>query len=273
MNLKEALSKKLTEYELKELKTSYDTVGSIAILEVPKSLVKKEKIIANEILRLHTNIKTVCKKTGIHGGKYRTRELKVIAGEKTKETEYKEHGCIIKLDVEKVYFSSRLSNERKRIYQLIKPKEDVLVMFSGCAPYVCVISKNTKAKNVYGIEINPIAHKYAVETIKLNKLNNVILIKGNVSKVAGKLKKKFDRIVMPLPKSAGTFLKDAFKVSKRGTVIHFYDFQEEGKFVKAKEKVLKECKKYKKKCKILDLAKCGQYAPRKYRVCVDFKII
>lgn len=272
MKLKEALKGKLTESELNELKTAYDNIGSVAIIEIPKRLVKKEEIIADELMKLQRNIKTVCKKTSIFKGKYRTRSLKIISGKKTKETEYRENSCIMKLDVEKVYFSPRLSNERKRIYQLVKPNESVLVMFSGCAPYVCVIAKNTKVKEVYGIEINPIAHKYALENVKLNKLRNVMLIKGNVSKIIPELNKKFDRIVMPLPKSAKTFLKDAFKVSKKGTIIHFYDFQEEKNLNKSKEKVLKECKKYKKQCKILNIVKCGQYGPRKYRVCVDFVI-
>ncbi len=272
MKLKEALQNELTESELKELKTAYDTIGSIAIIEIPKKLVKKEKTIANELMKLQKNIKTVCKKTSFYGGKYRTRKLKIIAGEKTKETEYKENGVVLKLDVEKVYFSPRLSTERLRIMKLVKPNESVLVMFSGCAPYVCVIAKNTKAKEVYGIEINPVAHKYAEQNVKLNKLNNVTLIKGDVARVIPKLNKKFDRIVMPLPKSAKTFLKYAFKAAKKGATIHFYDFEREDELNKAKEKVMKECKKYKKKCEILNIVKCGQYGPRKYRVCVDFII-
>jgi hypothetical protein len=36
-----------------------------------------------------------------------------------------------------------LSTERKRISELVKPGEKVLVMFSGAAPYVCVIAKKT----------------------------------------------------------------------------------------------------------------------------------
>lgn len=160
MKLKEVLKYKLTKNELAELKTSYDVIGSIAIIEIPEKLAKKEKLIANELMNLQKNIKTVCKKTSLYGGKYRTRKLKIIGGEKTKETEHKENGVILKLDVEKVYFSPRLSTERQRIMNLVKPKESVLVMFSGCAPYVCVIAKNTKAKEVWGIELNPIAHKY-----------------------------------------------------------------------------------------------------------------
>lgn len=274
--LRQALQKKLAKKELEKLITSYDVIGSIAIIEIPLELAKKEKLIAETLLKLHKNIKTVLKKAGIHKGRYRRQKLKVIAGKKTKIAEYKENNARFKLDVEKVYFSPRLSTERKRIYRIVKPNEKVLVMFSGCAPYPVVISKNTKAKEIYGVELNPIAHKFAVENIGLNKLKNVILFNEDVRKIIPKLKKQkklFDRILMPLPKDAESFLDSAFLVAKKGTTIHFYDFAHENEFNKVKEKIKKACKKNKKKCRILKIVKCGSYSPRVFRVCVDFRIL
>ena len=67
----------------------------------------------------------------------------------------------------------------------------MLVMFSGCGIFPVNISKNTNAKEIYGIEINPTAHKYALENIKLNKLFNIKLFKGDVNKVLPKINKKF----------------------------------------------------------------------------------
>jgi tRNA (guanine37-N1)-methyltransferase len=277
--LKQALKNKLTKKELDKLVTSYDVVGSVAIIEIPPGLVKKEKLIAQTLLDLHKSIKTVLKKAGIHKGVYRRQKLKVIAGKKTKIAEYKENNARFTLDVEKVYFSPRLSTERKRIYLLVKPRETVLVLFSGCAPYPVVIARNTKAKEIYGIELNPIAHKFALENIKLNKIKNVKLILGDVRKAVPKLKKQkkyfkyFDRILMPLPKGAGSFLDLAFSAAKKGTTIHFYDFAREDEFEKAKEKIKKACKTNNKKCRILRVVKCGSYAPRVYRICLDFKIL
>jgi tRNA G37 N-methylase Trm5 len=78
---------------------------------------------------------------------------------------------------------------------------------------------------------------------------------------------------MPLPKTADEFLDDALQVSKKGTIIHFYDFLPETEFDEAVKKIEKACKKRKLKCKILEIVKCGQHAPHIYRVCVDFKIV
>ncbi|TKJ17416.1 hypothetical protein CEE44_02675 [Candidatus Woesearchaeota archaeon B3_Woes] len=186
--LKQTLKGKLTRQELQLVPSSFDVVGSILIFsEFPKELERKEKIIAQSLIKELKNVKTICKKTRKYSGKHRTPKLKIMAGEKTKETIHKENNITLKLDVEKVYFSSRLSNERLRISKLIKPKENVLVMFSGCAPYPCVIAKNTKANSIIGIEINPVAHKYALENIKLNKITNTTLHKGDVNNILPKI--------------------------------------------------------------------------------------
>lgn len=272
--IKEALEERLTLDELKFLPRGFDTVGTIAIFsDFPDELIKKEKIVGEALLSIYSHIKTVCKKTKQYSGKFRTPKLKIIAGKRTKETIHVENGVRLKLHVEKVYFSTRSGTERKRIAGLVKPGEDVLVMFSGCGPFVFCISKNTKANSVVGIEINPTAHKYALENIVLNKAKNTTLMCGDVNVVIPKLEKKFDRILMPLPKSAEDFLFAAFMAAKDGAIIHLYDFADE-KVIPSQtvEKIDMACKKFNKKYKILSHVKCGQYSPGSYRVCVDFVI-
>lgn len=249
--------------------TSYDVVGDLVIIN---EITGNEKKIIEDVFKMHKNIKTILKKQKKYSGKYRLPKLRVIAGEKKKETMHKENNIRLKLNPEKVYFSSRSATERKRIFLQVKEGEKILVMFSGCAPYPCVIAKNTKAKEIYGIEANPIAHKYALENLKLNKTSNVKLLLGDVKKIMPGVKKKFDRILMPLPKGAEKYLDLALKSVKKKGIIHFYDFLNEDEFDKAKEKIDKTCKKLKKKYKILRLVKCGQYSPHVFRVCVDFEV-
>ena len=273
-NLKFYLKNKLSEKDLQLVPTSFDIVGDIMIFsDFPNELIKKEKLIGNTILQNYHHIKIVLKKTKKYSGKFRTPKLKAIAGEKKKETIHKENNVFIKLDVEKVYFSPRMSNERKRIADLIKPNESVLIMFSGSGVYPLVIAKNSKAKEVYGIEINPTAHKYALENIKKNKLNDKIkLFLGDVRKIMPKLNKRFNRILMPLPKGGEGFLDMALKYIKNKGTIHFYDFLHEDEFYEAEEKIKKACEKLRKKYKILRIARCGQYSPGFYRICADFEV-
>ena len=261
--LKQILSKK----ELNFLKTGRDIIGKIAILEIPKELEKKENEIAKALLKTDKVVKTVLKKAGGHSGRFRLQKYKFLAGIKTKETNYKENNILLKFNIEKVYFSPRLSSERKRISKLINPREKILIMFSGCAPYPIVLSKNTKAEKIIGIELNPEGHKYGLKNLIINKTKNVDLINGNVSKEVPKLKEKFDRIIMPLPRDSPIYLDIALNALKTKGIIHLYYFVEEDKIEEIGRKLER------KNLKLIKLIKAGQYAPRKYRVCYDFKKI
>lgn len=274
MKFKELLKAKLSKKELDLVHSSFDVVGSIAIVEIPAGLKKKQRIIADALMNLNPHIKTVLKKSGIHYGVYRRQKLDFVAGIKTKVSEHVESGVKMLVDVEKCYFSSRLSSERLRIAQQIKPNEKILVMFSGVAPYPLVFARNSKAEIIYGVEMNPIAHKFAEKNVLANRFwNRIRLVRGDVRKVIPALGLKFDRILMPMPKTAEEFLPVAFKASKKGTIIHYYDFGREEEFDAIKKKILSACKKAKKKCKIIEAVKAGNYAPGVYRVCVDFRIL
>ncbi len=271
MKLKEYLKGKLNKKELAIVPSSFDIVGDIAIfIEMPSQLKKKEKLIAEAVMKLHKNIKVVCKKVRKYSGKYRISKLTMLAGEKRTETMHIENGTRLLVDVEKVYFSPRSGTERQRIVNLVKPYESVLVMFAGCGPYTIQIAK--KARKVTAIEANPIAHTYALKNIKLNKIRNAVVLKGDVKKIIPNLDEKFDRIVMPLPKTAIKHLKEVYTVAKKGTVIHLYSFAKEEEFGNAKKDILTMCKKLKKNCKILRVIKTGDYAPRTFRICIDILI-
>jgi len=272
--LKDILRKKLTKKELSLVPSSFDIIGNILIFhDFPEKLSKKEKIMANEILKAYKQIKSIFKKTRKHSGKYRTLKLKLLAGENNTETTHKENNVRLKLDVEKVYFSPRLSEERKRIFQKVKRNETVLVMFSGAAIYPLIIWKNTPAKDIWGIEINPTAHKYALENLKSNKADKIKLFLGDAQKILPKINKRFDRIIMPLPKGAENFLGLALNKIKKNMTIHFYSFAEEDKYDNVIKTINNECKKKNKKCKIIDIVKCGQFSPRVFRICVDFQVM
>lgn len=278
MDLKEVLSNKLTKKELGILHKSFDVIGNIAIIDIPSELKKREKLIANTLLKLN-NIETVFKKSGKIKGRLRTRKLIWVAGEKTKETIHKESYSRFKLNVETCYYSPRLSSDRLDIAKQVKKGEKVLVMFSGVGPASIVIAKNSKAGEVWGIELSRKASKYAEENVLLNKLTNVHMIQGDVRKIIPRLVKKklkFDRIVMARPNLKDLFLVDALKVAKKGTVInmHVFSFVQDIPNVTLK-KIEEEMKKSRGKLKCYRLIrwkKAGDIAPRKFRIRFDFVV-
>ncbi|MGD2073225.1 MAG: hypothetical protein PVG65_07045, partial [Candidatus Thorarchaeota archaeon] len=202
---------------------TYDVVGNIAVLKFDKATKKEKKKLAEKLLK-QNNIKTVLEKTEKVKGRFRKLKTRFLAGEKTTETLHKENACWFKLDVDECYFSPRLSNERKEVANKIKKNDKVLVMFSGVAPYPIVISKLSKAKKVVSVELARSCNKYAKENVEINKVGNVEIIQGDVKKVVPKLKQKFEVIVMPPLNLKTCFLDSAFKVSKKGTRIFYYDF-------------------------------------------------
>lgn len=251
---------------------SFEVIGSIAILQhkASKEVIKK---IANDILKTQKNVRTVFAKKDKVKGRLRTRKLDFIAGIKTKETVHRENGCFMKLNVETCYFSPRLSNERLEVASFVKGKEKVLVLFAGVSPFAVVIAKKNPTSQVYSVELGKECSKYAEENAKLNKLNNLNILQGDVKRIVPKLKMKFDRIVMPRPQLKDTFLKEAFSVAKKGTIIHYHDFVDEEDIPDVFGRIEKEAKKLRKKVKMIRVKKIGNIAPYRYRVRVDFKII
>jgi len=268
----------------------YDVLGNIVIVKFPVGMGKKEKEkIAKKILKEKKSVSTVVEKIGKFKGRLRKQKTKHVFGLRTKESRYKENGCVFRFNIDETYFSPRLGNERKELSKKIKKGEKVLVMFSGVSPYAIVIAKNSKAEKVYSNEINREANKYGKLNIELNKLKSKVeLLPGDIKKVAGKIKSlrtnpsvrlpnrpplKYDIIVMPRPQLKESFLKEAFVLSKKGTRIFYYDFCDENLISEVVDKIKSEAKKAKKKIKILKTKVAGEVGPYKVRVRVDFKVL
>ncbi|MFZ8800638.1 MAG: class I SAM-dependent methyltransferase [Candidatus Nanopusillus sp.] len=123
-----------------------------------------------------------------------------------------------------------------------------------------------------GLEINTLyIYEYdeIVENIKYKKLRYISELEN-----LEKFNKKFDRIIMPLPKESHTFLEYAIPLIKNNGIIHLYQFFEEEEI---KEKAIYLLERYSSelnfKYEILNILKVGDIAPGNYRVCIDFKVI
>ena len=287
-------------------KIPQDIVGDIAILKFPRRtlwLIKKLK--ARKFLKENKAVTTVVEKTEGFSGKLRTLKTKHLAGIKTKKTTYRENQCTFKFNIDESYFSPRLSNERKIIAdEVVKLSKKsgtkigtapannknksvrvgsapinienksmrVLVMFAGVAPYPIIIARKLKQAGKHAViisnELNKKANESAKKNIVLNKFQNYItLIDGDAKKLSKKIKDKFDIILMPRPNLKDTFLKTAFELSKKGTVIFYHGFG-------TKKEVLDEIKRdAKKKIGRIKIRKAGDIGAYKYRWQASFKML
>lgn len=225
--LKKALEGVLNPTEASELYSAFDQIGDIIVVRIPDSLLSKKKIIGQTLLDAVHPARSVFYQSSDVSGDFRTRKLEVIAGEDKTETEYKEHGCRFKVDVEKAFFSPRLSTERKRIADLVQDGEVLINMFGGVGMFSIVAAK-TKNCTVYNIDLNPHAAKLCEESVKLNKKlkGKIISINGDAAQVVREqLCDRGDRTLMLLPERSDEFLDSAVLATKSGGVIHYYSHQ------------------------------------------------
>lgn len=231
--LKQCLSGLLGEEEIGLLHSSFDVIGDIAVIKIPPELSEREQIIADTILAKMKNVRTVLKQDSPVRGEFRTREVSYVSGEKKFTAIYKENQCLFKVDVSKVYFSPRLSTERKRIASLVKEGERILNMFAGIGSFSIVIAKRVECL-IESVDNNPVAYELAIESLKLNKRmkGTVKPILSDALEYTKRHKGSFDRVLMPLPERSWEFLPAAIaSLDERGSrMIHYYVHVSEEQF-------------------------------------------
>jgi tRNA (guanine37-N1)-methyltransferase len=258
------------------MRIAFDIIGSkdkaVAVVEVSENA--DEAAIAKEVTSRYRHIKSVIAKESARIDPYRLYNFHLIAGEPDTEVIHKEHGYLIKLDPQKVYFSPRESEERGRIASKVKAKERVLVMFAGAGPYAIAIAKKQPKAEIVCVEINPKAVEYANENVRLNKLESRIRnYTGDVRKLAPNIG-KFDRIIMPLPESAYLFLDVAFAAAVKGATVHLYGISEHEKgFPDIVELAKSAAAHSKKKIKITGRQKVLPFAPYRWKTRIDIRVL
>ncbi|PIN70812.1 hypothetical protein COV94_01205, partial [Candidatus Woesearchaeota archaeon CG11_big_fil_rev_8_21_14_0_20_57_5] len=271
--VKELLSEVLSADELSLLGSSYDIIGDIVLIELPPELEQKSAAIGQCYLQFHKGIRAIAAKAGMHVGEHRLQPVRVIAGEDNLTTVHHENGARLKLTLGKTYYSPRSAGERMRVASLVKPGEDVLVMFSGSGPYVLTLAKNSEAGKIVGVELNADAHALAEENAQRNKAaaGRIALHCGDANEVVPTLG-QFDRIVMPLPKGAAGFFSTSLAACKDSAMIHYYFFCREKELQADCAYELTQLPTEGYDCSIVRCVACGGYSPGITRTCIDIAV-
>lgn len=224
-SLTEALVGKLPPHILAKVPKSFDVVGDIVILETDEELTSYGQIIGEGLKSMNNKVRLVLLKTSPISGEYRVGRYLTIWGEGKTETIHKENGCLFSLDISKVFFTPRLSDERLRVARKVGSHETVADLFAGVGPFSVLIAKRVKDVVVHAVELNESAYNYLIRNISLNKVyGKVFPHLGDARDIARTaIKGKCDRVIMNLPFGSEMFIdagSDALKTS--GGVIHLY---------------------------------------------------
>ncbi len=277
--LKEALKDILDEQEIRFLYSSFDIIGDIAVIKIPDVLYERRHIIGEAILRNVKSVRCVFMQKSPVQGDYRVRDLEHIAGENRTLTLYKEHGCVFKVDIARVYFSPRLSTERARIASLVTDGEVIVNMFAGLCTFSIVIAKKKHSCKIYSIDINPYAYELCVENAKINHVeDSVIPMLGDAKDVIqSRLLCSADRVLMPLPEKAKEYLQYAIMALRYGKDCYIHYFTH---ITGNKKSVHEACmlevndllKGYRLDYRVADTRVVREVSPRTYQMVADIVV-
>jgi len=228
-SLEQVLAQHLPSSIIPLVSKSFDVIGDIAIIELSPTGEPYEKLIAEALMMVHKNVKTVYSKAGPITDNLRLRPLHHVLGAKRTETIHKELGCRFKIDVSKTFFSPRLSAEHKRVAEQVQPGECVVDMFAGVGPFSILISKRLNDIQVHAIDVNPEAAKLIRENARMNKVQDRIKVWEGDARVVVKnsLSGVATRVIMNHPSQAREFLEPAYNALRRdGGIVHYYTFAE-----------------------------------------------
>ncbi len=260
----EETEKRKTVEDLIGFAPSYEIIGDIVV-----TAQSYDRSVGEAIMAVHKNVKTVLEPTTGVTGEFRVREFKVLCGEERTTTTYKEHGFTYEMDIAKVYFSPRLSTERKRIFDQITDLELVVDMFAGIGPFAIPIAK--RAMYVVAVDKNPHAVEYMKRNIQINHITNIEAVCADVREI--KLPQQADRAIMNLPHSAHEFLDKAFELVRTGGIIHYYDIRPENEIFDSVISMIRD-KAGKSGCliEIVNKRIVRSYSPHEYNIVLDIRI-
>ena len=210
-SVKEALLGNLQPDIAGQITKSFDIIGDVAVVSTKERMSRYRENVVNALLSVHPNIRLILAKVAPVSGVERVASYERWYGSGTTETLHREHGCVYGLDVTKVFFTPRLSTERKRVACLVEPNETVCDLFAGVGPFSVLIARLQPSSHVKSCDISPEAVTYLKRNVRLNGVSDrVEIFQGDAAQVSHKfLRGLCDRVVMNLPKQAELYLAAA----------------------------------------------------------------
>jgi len=193
-------------------------LGDTIILRINPALSEHRRVIGAALLRLYPRCRCVLEDKGVRG-QFREPCREVIAGTPG-ETIHRENGVIFKLDPMRIMFSQGNVKERMRMASLGKD-EIVVDMFAGIGYFSLPMAVHSRPSRITAIEINPIAHKYLVENIRLNRVEDIVEpVLGDCAVLTPE--GEADRVIMGMVGITERYLRRGIEALRPGGILHYH---------------------------------------------------
>jgi len=267
-NLRELLNSKIPDTDIKKIMKSYEQLGDIIILTIPREYKNLRDFIGNSFYETF-ECQTVLEK-GYISGEFRRPYFNKIVGNDF-VTIHKENGILYKIDLSKVMFSAGNIAERIRMAHVTLPDERVIDMFCGIGYFTLPIAKYGQSK-VWALEKNPDSYQILLDNIKLNKLTDKIF-PFNIDCLDFNPDFKADRIIMGYFSDDEKFLLKALELIKEGGVIHYHNTIPEKNESNLKSEINKILAEKGKKAEPIYYRRIKKFSPGVWHVVFDFKVV
>jgi len=171
LTMEQAL-RKLLPPGTEQVPTSFESVGSLAHLNLRSEMEPYKYLIGRVLLDKNASIRTVVNKTGVIDSTFRTFPMEVIAGEDNTVVELRHAGVRFRFDFSRVYWNTRLAGEHERVAtRVIPPGSVVADMFCGVGPFAIPLAVTPRSCQVYANDLNPQSHAALLENAARNKVS------------------------------------------------------------------------------------------------------
>lgn len=213
-----ALKGEMNSDQLHLLPRGWYILGAVIVVKIHPSLGDYQNRIGQALLSLYPRCKAVLRDFGIEG-QLREPVRELIAGEGS-ETTHRENGVLFRLDARKIMFSPGNLQERMRMSRLGKG-EFVVDMFAGIGYFSLPMAVHSLPRRVMAIELNPIAHDYLCQNIKLNHVKEIVQpVLGDCAKETPE--GVADRVVMGMVQVTDRYLSKGIEALRSGGILHYH---------------------------------------------------
>ncbi len=208
------------------LPSRWEAIGDVLLIKLDGSLMRYKEEIGKAYAEV-LGMKTVLLQGRISGRK-REPKTEIVYGNDT-ETVHLENGIKYKMDVAMIMFSSGNIDERIRTADIDVHGETIVDMFAGIGYFSLPFAVHGGASEIHSLEINPTAHHYLQENVKINEVEDIVhpWLGDNQD---FSLEQEADRVMMGYLHDTHKYLPKAVDFLGSKGIIHYHSLCEDTEY-------------------------------------------